>query len=71
MVKQVMKGIYEEEAPAIMINPKRYSHDNFSKLEPIIEEGYEKIEVVLPKRIMFLLPVILSFVSYFLLYRHM
>jgi hypothetical protein len=38
-------------------------------LEPIIEEGPESFQIV-SKRMMFVVPTFISFVSYFLLYRY-
>ncbi|KAI4300032.1 hypothetical protein L6164_033451 [Bauhinia variegata] len=68
MVKSV-RGIHNcgEVAPALFITPQKCC-PNLPKLEPIIEEGPETFEG-LPKRALFLLPVLLSFVSYLLLYR--
>ena len=59
---------YEEVLPAILITPKKCS-PKFPKLEPIIEEGSNEGFKVLPKRVLFLLPILISFMSYFLLYK--
>lgn len=61
-----------EVAPAVYISyEKQKPGSNRRRLETILEEGSEKMEVlVLPKRILFFVPVVLSFLSYFLLYRH-
>ena len=69
MVKTVKSiKMFKEVAPALVITPKRRCYD-FPKLEPIIEEYSEGFDI-LPKRVLFLLLVLLSFASYFLLYRH-
>merc|ERR1711879_1111474 len=55
----------EEVAPALLISCKRCS--SCPKLDTIVEEeGSESFEI-LPKRMMFFLPVLVSFVSYLLL----
>jgi hypothetical protein len=38
-------------------------------LEPILEEGTESLPIM-PKRMMFLIPAFISFLSYFFLYRY-
>jgi hypothetical protein len=38
-------------------------------LEPIVEEGTESLPIM-PKRMMFLVPAFIYFLSYFLLYRY-
>lgn len=55
-----------EVAPTPLISCQRTSSN--PKLETIFEEGSQNSEVV-PKRVLFLLPVVLSVVLYFLLYR--
>ncbi|KAK7263572.1 hypothetical protein RJT34_31164 [Clitoria ternatea] len=69
MVKEV-RGIKNcgEVAPALLITPQKCSH-RFPRLEPIIEEGSEGLQIVVPKRMLFLVPTFISFVSYFLMYR--
>ncbi|KAB2621778.1 transmembrane protein [Pyrus ussuriensis x Pyrus communis] len=54
-----------EVAPPQVISHKKCS--NFPKLETIAEEGSESLEI-LPKRVVFLLPVFFSLVSYLILY---
>ena len=70
MIVKAVKNIqmYREVAPALVITPEKCSYD-FPKLEPIIEE-YSKGFDILPKKVSFLLPILLSFASYFLLYKH-
>ncbi|KAK7359450.1 hypothetical protein VNO77_01410 [Canavalia gladiata] len=70
MVKEV-RGIQNcgEVAPALLITPQKCS-TGFPRLEPIIEEGSEvSFQCVMPKRMLFLVPAFISFVTYFLLYR--
>lgn len=71
MVKE-MRSIQNcgEVAPALLITPQKCS-PGFPRLEPIIEEGPADLgfPIVMPKRMLFLVPAFLSFVSYFLLYR--
>ncbi|KAK7284022.1 hypothetical protein RIF29_13773 [Crotalaria pallida] len=69
MVKEV-RGIHNcgEVAPAVYITPRKYSLCS-PRLEPIIEEGSERFQIV-PKRMLFIVPAFISSVSYFLLYRY-
>lgn len=55
-----------EVAPPLVISHQKPSQ--CPKLETIVEEGSESFEI-LPKQVVFLLPVFLSFVSYFILHR--
>ncbi|KAH0995081.1 hypothetical protein GBA52_018945 [Prunus armeniaca] len=55
-----------EVAPPLMISHEKCS--NSPKLETIVEEGSESFEI-LQKRVVFLLPVFLSFISYLIMYR--
>ncbi|KAM0994616.1 hypothetical protein ACFX2I_010099 [Malus domestica] len=55
-----------EVAPPQVISREKCS--SFPKLETIVEEGSESFEI-LPKRVVFLLPVFFSLVSYLILYR--
>ncbi|WJX44572.1 hypothetical protein P8452_31528 [Trifolium repens] len=66
-----MRGIQNcgEVAPALLITPKKCSSSRFPRLEPILEEGTESLPIM-PKRMMFLIPAFISFLSYFLLYRY-
>ena len=60
---------YIEVAPAPLISHQRYS--SCPKLETIVEEAStEKFETVPKSPIMFLLPVLFTFLSYSLLCRH-
>jgi len=67
-VKMEIKGIQNcgEVAPALLITPKKCSSSKFPRLEPIIEEGAESLDIM-PKRMLFLAPVFISFLSYILL----
>ncbi|PIN22441.1 hypothetical protein CDL12_04840 [Handroanthus impetiginosus] len=56
-----------EVAPSPLISPNRAS--NAPKLETIAEEGPEKIIFVSSKKAIYVLPVILSVVSYLLMNR--
>ena len=56
-----------EVAPSLLISHQKY-YSRSPKLETIVEEGSEKFEI-LSKRVLFLLPVLFSFLSYYLLYR--
>jgi hypothetical protein len=72
MVKVEMRSNIQncgEVAPALLITPQKCSSSRFPRLEPIIEEGPESFQIV-SKRMMFLVPTFISFVSYFLLYRY-
>ncbi|KAJ7968986.1 putative Transmembrane protein [Quillaja saponaria] len=68
MVKELkyMRNYYEV-APSLLITHERCS--DFPKLEPIIEEGSEFSFEVQGRRVLFLLPLFVSFFSYFFLYR--
>ncbi|AES90006.1 hypothetical protein MtrunA17_Chr4g0043201 [Medicago truncatula] len=68
MVKMEMKGIQNcgEVAPALLITPRKCSSSKFSRLEPIIEEGAESLHINMPKKMLFLAPVFISFLSYIL-----
>lgn len=71
MVKKMVKGIQNcgEVAPALLITPQKSSH-GFPRLESIIEEGPDhQVFQIMPKTMLLLLPVFISFASYFLLYR--
>ncbi|KAJ1402028.1 putative transmembrane protein [Sesbania bispinosa] len=70
MMKE-MRGIQNcgEVAPALLITRQKCS-PVFPRLEPIIEEGPEGFQIVMPKRMLFLVPAFISFVSYFLLYSY-
>ncbi|RDX82766.1 hypothetical protein CR513_36400, partial [Mucuna pruriens] len=57
-----------EVAPALLITPQKCS-PGFPRLEPIIEETSEDLHIM-PKRMLFLLPAFISFLSYFLLHQH-
>lgn len=61
-----------EVAPALII-PHEKPSNNISKLETIVEDegfsDYQSFEI-LPKRVVFLFPVFVSFVSYYILYTH-
>ncbi|CAJ2629255.1 unnamed protein product [Trifolium pratense] len=73
MVKVGMRGKIQncgEVAPALIITPQKCSSSRFPRLKPIIEEGTESYQIVVSKRMMFLVPTFISFVSYFLLYRY-
>ncbi|CAJ1935677.1 unnamed protein product [Sphenostylis stenocarpa] len=68
MVKEV-RGIQKyrgEVAPALLITPQKSSY-GYPKLEPIIEEGSDEGFQIMPKRMMFLVPALFSFVSYYFL----
>lgn len=69
-MKLKLKG---EVAPAIYVssNVKARSWNYGRRLETILEEGCSerKHEVVVPRRIFFFFPLLLSFLSYFLLFR--
>ncbi|KAE9601078.1 hypothetical protein Lalb_Chr13g0293931 [Lupinus albus] len=70
MVKEV-SGILQncgEVAPDLYITPQKCAH-RYSRLEPIIEEGSEWFHIM-PKRMLFLVPAFISFVSYFFWYRY-
>lgn len=69
MVKNVrsMQNWVVEVAPSTFVSRRRSSSS--PKLATIVEEGSNNIEI-LPDRVFFFLPVLVSFVSYFLLYRH-
>lgn len=63
----------DEVAPALMI-PHEKPSNNISKMETIIEDeglfsDYHSFQIM-PKRVVFLLPVFFSFVSYYILYGH-
>jgi len=64
-----MRGIQNcgEVAPALLITPKKSSSSKFPRLEPIIEEGAESLHIM-PKRMLFLAPFFISFLSYILVY---
>lgn len=64
---KMIKENFVEVAPSMIITPRRKS--NFSKLETIIEEGSHKCDVIVPKRFFIALPVLLSMIMYFLLYK--
>lgn len=58
-------------APALLISRQRRSSSS-PKLETIVEEGSEKfggVGVVVPKRVLFLLPVFVSLGSFLLMNR--
>ncbi|PIN10687.1 hypothetical protein CDL12_16708 [Handroanthus impetiginosus] len=55
-----------EVAPSPLISPHKAS--NAPRLETIAEEGSEKMEIIKIKAAL-LLPIVLSFASYLLLYR--
>ncbi|KAH1250609.1 hypothetical protein GmHk_05G013729 [Glycine max] len=72
MVKEV-RGIqryYGEVAPALLITPHKKCSFRFPRLEPIIEEGSDIQGLqIMPKRMLFLVPALISFGTYyFLLY---
>lgn len=71
MVKMERRSIQNcgEVAPSLLVTPRKCCYSRFSKLEPIVEEEPENF-IVMPKRMMFLVPVFISFLSYFLLYRY-
>lgn len=56
-----------EVAPSLLISRQKYS-SNCPKLETIAEEGPENFKL-LPKRVLFLLPVLFPFFCYHLLNR--
>lgn len=59
-----------EVAPSAMISPKKSKMRSKSpNLETIFEEGSDRIEVVQNKVAMLVLPVLISSLSCFLLYR--
>lgn len=64
----MVKRNFVEVAPSMLIAPQRKS--NFSKLETIIEEGPQSQDVIVPKRIFVALPLFLSMVMYFILYKN-
>jgi len=72
MLKEV-RGIPKyrgEVAPALLITPQKCSY-RCPRLEPIIEEGSDEGFYIMPKRMMFLVPALFSFVTYyFLLYNN-
>ncbi|KAG2684731.1 hypothetical protein I3843_10G086400 [Carya illinoinensis] len=74
MVKEVrymQMQSWGEVAPNLLISYRKYY--SFPKLETIDEElGTENSFEFLPKRVvLFLLPVLFSLFSYYLLYRHL
>lgn len=64
---------FGEVSPKLVKYTRRKSSSS-PKLETIVEEGCDKIShednFLMSKRALFLLPVFVSFVSYFLLYRY-
>jgi hypothetical protein len=55
-------------APALLISQQR-SRSSFPRLDTIIEEGSGNNGVVaIPKRVLFLLPIVASLISYFLMH---
>ncbi|KAJ6893867.1 hypothetical protein NC652_027825 [Populus alba x Populus x berolinensis] len=62
-----MKGMQKwgDVAPALLISRQR-SRSSFPRLDTIIEEGSGNNGVVaMPKRVLFLLPIVASLISYF------
>jgi hypothetical protein len=57
-----------EVPPALLISSHQKYSCNCHKLETIEEEGSENFEL-LPKRVLFLLPVLFPFLCYHLFYR--
>jgi len=62
------KGNYVEVAPSLLISPQR--KPSLPRLETILEEGPQQCDVIVSKRIVVLLPVLLSSILYFFLYRN-
>ncbi|KAI6703418.1 hypothetical protein NL676_012554 [Syzygium grande] len=57
-----------EVAPTLLLYHRRSSSS--PRLETIFEEGSEEFQLVVNKRMLFILPVLFSLISYFLLYRN-
>ncbi|KAL3741474.1 hypothetical protein ACJRO7_017020 [Eucalyptus globulus] len=57
-----------EVAPTLLLSYRRSSSS--PRLETILEEGSEEFRLVVNKRMLFILPVLFSLISYFLLYRN-
>lgn len=58
-----------EVAPPALISPQKPS--NAPKLETIIEEGsFDKVDIIVPKRALYFLPLFLSFASYLVINRY-
>lgn len=81
-IERGMKKVkYGEIAPLVRMSHHKYYYPNsnyykLSKLETIIEEGADHYNhhhhhhvQVYPKRLLYLVPFFLTFLSYFLLYR--
>ncbi|KAL8507338.1 hypothetical protein ACS0TY_018035 [Phlomoides rotata] len=66
MRKQISYVNLIEVAPAPLISHHKAS--NAPKLETIVEEGFEKMDVS-SKRVLYALPIILSLLSYLLINR--
>jgi len=64
----MVKGNRFEVAPSAFVAPQRKS--KFPKLETILEEGTHSHDVVVPKRIVIVLPLLLSMILYFFLYKN-
>ncbi|KAE8715053.1 LEM3 (ligand-effect modulator 3) family protein / CDC50 family protein isoform 1 [Hibiscus syriacus] len=65
MMKEVgYKQNWGEEAPSLLINPRKSSA--CPRLETILEEGYEN-HAVFSKKLLVVLPLVLSTAVYFLL----
>lgn len=64
---RMVKRNFIEVAPSMVISPQR--KPNFSKLETIVEEGPQRYDVVVPKRLFIALPVLLSMIMYFFIYQ--
>ncbi|KAL2343408.1 hypothetical protein Fmac_004693 [Flemingia macrophylla] len=68
-VRNIEKYYSGEVAPALFITPHKGSH-RYPRLEPIVEETSDKgLQIIMPtKRMLFLVPAFLSFLSFCLLY---
>ncbi|KAK9750254.1 hypothetical protein RND81_02G182400 [Saponaria officinalis] len=63
----MVKGNYVEVVPSVLVVPQRKI--SIAKLETILEEGPQQSDVIVPKRLFIALPVFLSMILYFLLYK--
>ncbi|KAK7399956.1 hypothetical protein VNO78_11154 [Psophocarpus tetragonolobus] len=70
MTKQVrdIQKYCGELAPALLVTPQKCSLPRFPTLEPIIEEASDYGFQIMPKRMLFLVPAFISFLTYFFLY---